>query len=269
MYSTELFDELKSIKFQNIELDINKINDYLHQVNQDHKCLIKYILDNTIHIKTDTINNTLREMTINYLKSDNKIIPDYVFLPKKIGSEQYFFSQIYDLFPSISIPNNIISDYKFPEELSSIKNVDILIVDDASFSGINTIEKIDKLVFLNKKIKFNFIIIIPYQLKQINQDYLNKVISPNQISRINIIQVPGFIIPPYIELNNTKLENDELKISTCFFDHKVPNNHGSWPQIYLQGKLYTKGKKDYGSLFINDHNPTKKPILDVFTKFGF
>jgi len=267
MYSIELFNELKTVIFPDIKLDKN--NNYLYQVNKDYKDQIKYILDNTILIKTQTINNILREMTINYLKFDNKIIPDYVFLPKKIGSEQYFFSQIYDLFPSISIPKNIISDYKLSKKLLSNKKLDILIVDDASFSGINTIEKIDKLLFLNKKIKFNFIIIIPYQLKQINQDYLNKIIPPNQLGRVNIIQVPGFLTPPHVELDNTILENNQLKISTCFFDHKVPNNHGSWPQIYLEGKLYIKGKKDYGSLFINDNIPTKKPILDVFTKFGF
>jgi len=57
-------------------------------------------------------------------------------------------------------------------------------------------------------------------------------------------------------------------MSTCYFDHKVPNNYGSWPQIYLDGQLYIKKLQPFGSLFIDGSEPSKKPILDVFNKLN-
>jgi hypothetical protein len=111
---------------------------------------------------------------------------------------------------------------------------------------------------------------IPVQLQEINQEYINHTFSlPNKLfSEINIIQVYGYSIPPYIHLYNNLLGNEQLIISTCYFDHKVPNNYGSWPQIYLNGELYIKKSQPFGSLFIDGNEPTKKPILDVFNKLN-
>jgi hypothetical protein len=269
MYSKKLFDELKKVEFPNSEFDSNKIKNYLKQINQNYKyrCEIEYIIKSTVHIRTNDLNKRLREMTINYLLDENSIIPDYVFLPKKIGSEQYFFSQIYDLFPSIVIPDNIITNYKLSEELLEKNELNILIVDDAIFSGTNTIDKIAHLYYDNKINKINFIIIIPLQLEQINQEYINTRFTLKSKSIINIIQVPGFLIPPYIHYQNDLLGNESLIMSTCYFDHKVPNNYGSWPQIYLDGELYIKKSTPFGSLFIDGSEPTKTPILDIFGKY--
>jgi hypothetical protein len=266
MYSYELFAKLSQVKFNSCELDPNKIVKYINEVNSSYKIkpYVELILKQTQRIPTDIICKKLRSMTIEYLSDPNSLIPQYVFLPKKIGSEQYFFSQIYDLFPEISIPENIISH---DTKLNGLNEINVLIVDDASFSGNNTFAKIDDLTYYNKKTKFNFIIIVACQLKPIDDVFQNQKFPSSQVSRINIINVPGYIKPPTIELDNYYLENEGNVISTCYFDHKIPNNFGSWPQIYLEGYLFNKYKTNFGNLFLNDDIPTKQPILNVFEQF--
>lgn len=82
------------------------------------------------------------------------------------------------------------------------------------------------------------------------------------------INVQGYIKPPTIELDNyNNLGNENLIMSTCYFDHKVPNEFGSWPQIYLDGNLFDRNKTKYIGLFVEDKIPTKQPILNVFEQF--
>lgn len=264
VYSVELFDKLKQISFKPCELDSNKIKSYLDQVNSSHKIkpYIKLILSQTVRIPTLTVCENLRKMTIDYLSDPSNIRPNYVYLPKKIGSEQYFFSQIYDLFPEISIPKNIITGYKL-DPLIYTDQINLLIVDDGSFSGNNTIGKIDEISYANKKIIINYIVIIPYQLVPIDTILYNTRFSPEQASRISLINVQGFIKPPHVSIDHYILGNELAIISTCFFDHKVPNEFGSWPQIYLEGHLYNRNTP-FGNLFVESQIPTKQPILDIF-----
>jgi len=178
MYSYELFDKLSQVKFVSCELDLNKIKQYLNQVNSSYKIkpYVELILKQTQRIPTDIVCKKLRSMTQTYLADLNNPRPQYVFLPKKIGSEQYFYSQVYDLFPVISIPTNIINE---SSELDHLEQINVLIVDDASFSGNNTLSKIDDLTYLNKRTKFNFIILIGCQLEPI--DY---IFQKNKCTRI-------------------------------------------------------------------------------------
>jgi hypothetical protein len=266
MYSNELFSILSQVKFVPCELDPNKIEKYLNQVNSSYKIkpYVELVLSKSQRIPTDMLCRHLRSMALEYLSDPSSLIPQYVFLPKKIGSEQYFFSQVYDLFPEIFIPENII---RHETKLNHLNEINVLIVDDASFSGNNTLAKIDDLTYNNKKTKFNFIILIPYQLEPFDIVVQNQIFPIDQASRINIINVSGYIKPPTIELDNYFLENESNVISTCYFDHKVPNNFGSWPQIYLEGYLFDKNKTNFGNLFFNDQIPTKQPILNVFDKF--
>jgi len=189
--------------------------------------------------------------------------PQYVFLPEKIGSEQYFFSQVYDLFPEISIPSNIINEFG---SLNHLKEINILIVDDASFSGNNTLAKLDDLTYLNKKTRFNFIILIGLQLVPIDIVIKQQEFQQSQASRMNVINIPEFLSPSSIQLDNYDLGNETTMVATCYFDHKVPNEFGSWPQIYLEGCLYNN--TCFGNLFVGDQLPTKQPILDIFQQLN-
>ncbi len=264
MYSYELFEKLSKVKFLPCELDSNKITEYLNQVNQSYctKPYIELILKQTQRIPTDLLCGHIRLMAQEYLSNPLNPKPQYIFLPEKIGSEQYFFSQVYDLFPEISIPHNIIND---STPLNNLEEINVLIVDDASFSGNNTLSKLDNLTYDNKKTKFNFIILIGCQLEPFDYLVRKQKFHISQASRMNVINIPGFITPPTIELDYKIFKNESQTVSTCFFDHKVPNNFGSWPQIYLNGELFDpKNKKSFGNLFVGDQIPTKQPILDVF-----
>lgn len=266
MYSYELFDKLSKVKFLPCELDSNKIKEYLNQLNQvSQSSQVERVLTQSQRIPTDLLCEQLRSMAQTYLANPSNPRPQYVYLPEKIGSEQYFFSQVYDLFPEISIPENIIND---SSRLSHLEEMNILIVDDASFSGNNTLAKLDNLTYDNKKIKFNFIILIGYQLEPI--DYLVKFqgFGASQASRMNVINIQGYIKPPTIKLNDYSLGNECEAVSTCWFDHKVANKFGSWPQIYLQGSLFDKNKSAFGNLFVGDQIPTKQPILEVFQQLN-
>lgn len=257
MYSSELFNKLSQVKFKPCELDKVKIDQYLDQVKS--KQYIEQILSLTQRIPTETLCQQLRQMVKLYLSNSSNIKPNYVFLPVKIGSEQYFFSQVYDLFPEITI-ENIINETTV---LESAEEINVLIVDDASFSGTNTLSKIDELSYCNTKTKFNFIIAIPCQITPLDIAIRKLNLPPEQSDRLTIINIPGYITPPTIKLDNYDLGNESLRVSTCFFDHKVPNEFGSWPQIYLKGDLFKNGEK-FGSLFVDNQNPTKEPILQVF-----
>jgi len=51
--------------------------------------------------------------------------------------------------------------------------------------------------------------------------------------------IQGYINPLTIELDNyNNFGNEKLIMSTCYFDHKVSKQFGSWPQIYLDGNLF-------------------------------
>ncbi len=271
MYSHELISKLSQVKFSPCELDSNKIIEYLNQVNQSNyiKNYVQQILNQTQRIPTDILVNNLRSMAKEYLSNPSNPRPQYVCLPEKIGSEQYFFSQVYDLFPEISIPSNIISELR---PLDNFDEINVLIVDDATFSGNNTLAKIDNLTYDNKKTKFNFIILIGCQVEPFDLVVKKQRFPASQALRMNVINIPGFISPPIIELDGfdyKHLGNESVIMSTCFFDHKVPNNFGSWPQIYLQGCLFDpKNKKSFGNLFVGDQIPTKQPILDVFQQLN-
>ena len=254
MYSIKLFEKLKNVTFSSCELDSNKIKTYLDQINQidEIKLNIRQILDQTEHISTQDVCARIKNMTKEYLSNLDNPRPNYVYLPKKIGSEQYFFSQIYDLIPEIDLSNDlsIISSEKKLDKTKYPSEINLLIVDDASFSGNNTVGKIDDLSYDNKNIKINYIIIIPYQLKPIDKILSTIGLPPKQMERINIINVGGYATPPSIKLNNYTLGNEISNVSTCFFDHKVPNEFGSWPQIYLEGHLFNKTSATFGNLFL-------------------
>lgn len=271
MYSYELFANLSQVNFLPCELDSNKIIKYLNQVHKSDytKPYVELVLKQTQRIPTNILCSNLRLMAQTYLSNPSNPRPTHVCLPEKIGSEQYFFSQVYDLFPEISIPSNIINEFSL---LDNIEEINVLIVDDASFSGNNTLTKVDNLTYLNKKTKFNFIILIGCQLESIDIVIQETRLQPAQVSRMNVINIPGYFNPPYVQLDSfdyNNLKNESKIMSTCFFDHKVPNNFGSWPQIYLDGYLFDpKNKQNFGNLFVGDQIPTKQPILDVFQQLN-
>jgi len=271
MYSYDLFLQLSIVNFLPCELDSNKITEYLNQVNSSYKIkpYVEQIIKQTKRIPTDSLCARIRLMAQEYLSNSNNLIPQYVYLPEKIGSEQYFFSQVYDLFPEILIPSNIINNLS---SLDHLEEINVLIVDDASFSGNNTLAKLDNLTYNNKKTKFNFIILIGCQVEPFDLFMQKQNFPLYQKLRMNVINVPGYIKPPTIELdgfNYNKLGNESDIISTCYFDHKVPNNFGSWPQIYLDGCLFNpKNKQNFGNLFVEDQIPTKQPILHVFQQLN-
>lgn len=264
MYSSKLLSKLKEIKFESCELDSNKVKLYLDQINPSYeiKPLVKQILSQTVRIPTIQVCEQLKQMVQEYLLNPSNPIPNYVHMPNKIGSEQYFFSQIYELFPHINLSTNIIIGDYLPKEIPH--EINLLIVDDASFSGNNTIGKIDYLSYANKKTKINYIVAIPYQLEPIDQVLKNTKLPSDQMKRISLINIPGHAQPPYIRMDSYKLGNESDILSTCFFDHKVPNEFGSFPQIYLEGKSWLKNTPNFGNLFVGSKLPTKQPILDLF-----
>lgn len=252
--------------------DKNKIKEYLSLLNEPDCCFISELIDKTTYIKYDIFKNYLVE-SFNDFKLAIGEQKFYLMLPKgKIGSEHWLTAL---LWPELN-KLNLVSIIDIFTVIVDIDIIDVVIIDDALYSGINITAEVDDFTYelslklnisqkeLGKKFRFHFI--IPFVTsggvktlfglcKYINADY--RLYNKYEMKTITDL----------IEVNKYYPENasDELykrfgveifDLPPIYFDHKVAGPFSTYSTIYLEGII--PNNKFYGSLF--KINPSREKI---------
>lgn len=241
--------------------DLNKVQNYLNRIdNEIEKNFVKTVIDNTTYVTFDELVKNTRECFKRFLRESS--CKFYIALPNyKIGSEHILLSRMIDLIPSTRFLG-IINQESY--EIYKNDMVNIVMIDDCMFSGNNVTGFIDNLTFnaeqtLNtsqKELlgKTNYYLVVPYQSKHNSIDHFKGIRCVVKIYHQIIKPISEYYYCGQLELNDL-LQKFECECDNYPFytDIKVSNNFGSFPSIYLEGKIPNKG--NFGSIL--KKNPSK------------
>ena len=264
-------------------LDPAKVQSYLTSVNPKYHDIIAFLLEHTAYITMET---TLAES----YKTASPLFQAlkenfYIYLPsEKIGSEYWFTAKLYPLFAYHPHFKGYINND------TPLEKGHIIIIDDAIYSGVNVLSMIDEftdnmvnrikdpigttLESRNRNYKQNikelaanyvFHLLVPYVLPEGKQEIVNFAGEDFTICFYHTNELTSL----RALVRETKLESVykgfytaftmEGHASPTYFDHKVANNFGSFPQIYLEGY---NGKQMTGTLL------KKLPDRSMIEKLG-
>lgn len=238
-------------------------NEYINlQPNDESKFFARLALKLTKHVTFRTFyNNLLYSINIfNENINDNccLIINDIDELP----SDLWVFLLIYD-----KLSKNVT---EIRTEHNNIKN--ILLIDDAMYSGMHIANNIYKIVMLSNNI-FNFHIVTPYVTYD-SINYIKSLYKKHNISfyyKCIMKPVKELMLKPFmIKYNLTKKNakklitkiaesygiDEELNPVAIYFDHKIPDEFSSICNIYL-GVISNYNTKNDLVIF--------KPLIDNIT----
>lgn len=249
---------------------IKKIN-YLNSIKDErYKKIVKYIIDHTIYVTMSTL---LDKISININKFLSEVNDDfYLLFQDKIGSEQYLTAQFYDQLKNNSYYKGVIKNNSY------ISHGHILIIDDAIYSGNNTLVTIDEYTYYNVKNKNNLDCwageeIISKKTKKLfknvyfniltayvsagGKESINYFCDSSGINCVFSTEETLISISEYCEkdklINDYKYTSKILKpeCDPCglYFDHKVANEFGTYPQIYLEGRR--EDGSSFGTILTN------------------
>jgi hypothetical protein len=205
----------------------------------------------------------------------------------KFGSEQWLTHLIYPYLKDSNLVGLLSDEEEFLLQLKHLPTRHILIIDDCLYSGINTMGKIDEITYhtksqlqpdhwdpkiaeINKKrFEFHFHLVIPYASfdgKETIREFCRK--AGCQVSLYNVVSLNNTLVREMKTLSSAdqdqiqKLFDIELMGYPIYFDHKVANNFGSFPSIYLEGRILKNGViHRMGPLL--QRLPTRHRILEV------
>jgi len=268
---------------KDIIFDRNKIQHYLNKfTDKNDKLFVTNILQSTIHISYLEFYSQLIE-TFNKLEQllfsidRDKIIIYYPF--PHFGSENWIIQLMWNRIKQWNTRIQFITT--LTQQLD--ENDCILIIDDCSYSGNNILSIIDNLTYSNsynndentydetmldqesfyadKKYKsFELYVTVPFITTHAYS--VIKEFAEKRNITINIIYNSLLIPPKYSDDMIEKFEIGTYGVFPIYFDHKVANNFGSFPQIYLRGLYYIDNEKHYfGSLFVK--NPSRQVIINL------
>lgn len=199
--------------------------------------LYDLIIKNTVvKTKEDTIQNIRMSIEKWKLTRPNKKL--YVNLATgKIGSEQWLYLELNDILPEHTI---------LVGEIDKIdENSEILYIDDGCFSGCNACGILETMLykkgFNNILYTFIFYVITDGGMKQIDElmkssyKHINyKLIYSLKLDRMDKILSNNNVIPnDDVEIFHKKYSPDtEYWSYPFYFDYKIPNQFGSYPEIY-------------------------------------
>jgi len=248
-------------------LDPVKVARYLEQIiDEDYRKLVAYILAQTVYITMDELIEMTRRLVGKAL-TELEGRDFYILLPTKVGSEWWFTAQCYDLYRDHPLFRGFISP------LSYVESGVILIIDDAIYSGFNLIQIFDD--FCNpfrenpidmKRLSFRIITPIttttgPFNIEDTGTGKEMKELRfysersftplmhliPNSGYDDDFLEIPEnsytSTLPEELQgsfrkyfFNAKKIDFMHIYASVpLIFDHKVANEYGSFPEIYLEG----------------------------------
>lgn len=243
-------------------LSLERVQEYLSKLNSEDRAFILDLLKATTYINFTEFKSALLESFHGFSQAIGEK-PFYLLLPTgKVGSEHWLVALLWPELRKLNLVKIINEKTSLP--LEGINN--ILIVDDAIYSGNNTLAKID--VFLYKYVAtspnhlsyqdengefigrhFKFHILIPYISTFGTQAILEFCRELHtQCTIYGIYSLP--ILPSLIQIPLTgglyrKFGIELINLPAIYFDHKVAGSMSTFSTIYLEGK-YPGG--EYGPL---------------------
>lgn len=250
----------------------NKVSAYLSQLNSTHRPFIKELLQKTSYIPYDEFKDELLR-TFNVFKENIPNEEFYLMLPHdKIGSEHWLTSIVWPHIRSMHIKQIIYDTSVIP----FANTANILILDDAIYSGVNVLRQIDKFTSTNKKIpNIKFHLVIPFisacgkkflslHCKKLHVQYTLYGTRPLPMLS-QLVDFPSYYPSPkkgkaYLQYLDTTLYDNlgiqSIDYPALYFDHKIAGSTSTFASIYSNGQL--SPDKNFGPLFKT--NPSRYKI---------
>jgi hypothetical protein len=197
-------------------------NDYISKIEKDDlKRLAEKVRSETVYAD---FNEFKRYLYSSFEKFKQKIGNKdfYIYLPRsKFGSEYVFTALLWKEIRKL----NFIG---FMNEETELKDLDnILLIDDAIYSGINLTASITELYFeryRNRNIKFNYYVVVAYKSHDLMiEDLEGETFYSKYIPSINELD----------EIHSGMSDS----IPLLYFDHKVAGDMSTFYHIYMEGIL--------------------------------
>lgn len=206
--------------------DLSEMNWDMEPVDRSLKILesddplIKLIIDNTRYINFETFK---REILKQVEKLPEKI--NIYFNLKNFGSENWITVLVWK-----QIRHKCVQIITSLEDM--IQNeYPIVIIDDCIYSGIHMCNIVDDMTYYKREVKLTnkFICVVAYKSRD-GDDRLIQDFGDVEVFCDNIVEP---IFKDY-DLNflNRRLGVESLDVIPLYFDHKIANNFGSFPEIY-------------------------------------
>lgn len=226
-----------------------KVKAYLDLIPEPYKSVISQLLINTKYIPYHEFKQSLlQSFDIFRDKIGNTELLLFVDT-NKIGSEHWVTALLWPQLREFNITRIIDQDSAI--ELDSVNNV--LIIDDAIYSGVNVLSYIDMLTYhIAEKAGvqqneiggyFHFHLIVPYVSIEGEEEVASFCRSMNiGLSIYSVYHLNGLEtlmnINSEIEANLYPLFGIEWSNAPAvYFDHKVAGAQSTYPTIYLEGRL--------------------------------
>jgi len=228
------------------ELDSDKVSRYLSTIPEEYVEAAIFVINNTKYVSYDEFRDNLQRSFELFQNSINDQ-PFYLVYPMqgKIGSENWLTHLLYPQIRQMNLigflnnkdnkdnKDNILAD--IPSESN------ILLIDDAIYSGCNMAGTIDGMSYPDaRKKNFTFHLVVPYTTKDgrktiegVNSQRFN-VVFYSVVEMVNTDKLSGN--NPSVARFNDDLGSEDSPIA-IYFDHKVANEFGSYPQLYLHGAI--------------------------------
>ena len=248
-------------------LDETKVQKYIEQLQPNEQRFVRELLDKTTYISFEKLKDALNYTFERFKKS----IGDQAFYLMasgyKFGSEHWFIALLWDQIKTM----NLLGILNESSELELMETTNIVIIDDAIYTGNNVLGMIDNFsYFLSKKqgisqkdicsnIKLHMVIpyVNPFGVESINNflkdfgivgyTYCHYIVN----GLLDLIDVDDGMV--------CKFGIDIPEMSAIYFDHKVAGTMSTFPMIYLDGLI--PGKGTFGSLF--KVNPSRYKIEEL------
>lgn len=243
--------------------------------------LAKKLVDKILRIDFSTFSNQLRECTEGFNKflRENKISEYIVVLPHESGkSNDWVFSLA--LPHLIKLPAEVRLDNNVENENDNNKNLTVLFVDDASYSGSQMKEMIDEvmpkisknassvrifciipfvtnkavqLIQRNHDVHFGSYQIIPKAKKFFTEDE-RQILTKNNVNKYND--------------DDTRTVNWD-EITLCYFQHKIPDYKSTFEVILREGRLINKADccQQFIPFTIEPYKKSKSVSTEMLLKF--
>ncbi len=225
------------------ELDPLKVEMYLNLVGGEYFEAARYILDNTRYVSYDQFKIELQK-SFDMFKDNVRNEPFYLIYStrSKIGSENWLCHLLYPQIREMNIMDVIGDDSDSLHLIPFGSN--ILIVDDAIYTGNNITGTIDEMSYprgVNNGCKFH--IVVPYSTESGRETmtFLSNNFSYDFYHTHTMIQSRELSKSDPVSYRQVVKFDRHIGAEgwpvPVYFDWKVANIFGSYPQIYLLGTL--------------------------------
>lgn len=249
--------------------DLQKVKSYLSLLRSPDDLFVSSLLEATRYVKYDEFGSMLLKSFSNFMQNIETKDFYLVLDSKSIGSEHWLAALLWPNLQSMNMTG--IVDRTLPSDHQGIANV--VIIDDAIYTGTNTFGKIDEFVYSSSQmtnVGYHFHIIVPFVSVEGEKFILDECRARGvQCTFYAVERLPGLsaLINKYYARDSEEILRQRFGISlkldlpianmpAIYFDHKVAAPESTFSSIYLEGRL--PDGSYFGSLF--KVNPSRDKI---------